>query len=153
MNLNTEKKQLHPKDLMEIAYEVAKENFKDDQFTFQKLWSLTWKNAPQFHDGDVKEWIGTFYTDLIQDKRFLIAGPNSWILREFVTVEQAEKMSNTMFLYEKEEIYEEGFEDYKPEIDENEENWKIDNEEVIDEIIQEDDEDLGDDDELSQIPG
>lgn len=31
-------------------------------------------------------------------------------------------MANTMFLYEKDEIYEEGFEDYQPEVAENEEN-------------------------------
>lgn len=55
MNKTTNKKQLHPQELLEIAYEVAKENFKDEQFTFQKLWSLTWKNAPQFHDSEVKE--------------------------------------------------------------------------------------------------
>lgn len=136
--MNKNKVWLQPSMLMEIAHQVAKKEFKNKSFSFQQLWSLVWKKAIQFKNEKVEDWIGVFYTDLVQDKRFLIAGSNEWLLAEYVKIEDAEKIARKMYYDEKSEVYEEGFEDYKPE--ENSPEWDDEADGVISDITQDEDE-------------
>lgn len=103
-------KNLYPRMLINLAYEIAKKEFNDRSFSFQSLWSLVWNRATDFKGEKVENWIGIFYTDLCQDRRFLVCGPTTWCLKESITVAKAEKIANTMFLYENDDIFEEGYE-------------------------------------------
>ncbi|MDQ0513576.1 DNA-directed RNA polymerase delta subunit [Mycoplasmoides fastidiosum] len=131
-------KHLNPRMLTDLAYEIALTQFHNQNFSFQNLWSLVWSQATDFKQEKVEDWIGDFYVDLCQDKRFLVCGPTTWCLKECITVEKAEKIANTMFLYEKDDLFEEGYEDYTDEIEvadsfEVDEEIQVSEDEIIDE--------------------
>ncbi|XBA51223.1 DNA-directed RNA polymerase subunit delta [[Mycoplasma] cavipharyngis] len=98
--------------LTDLAYKIACKHFFQKNFTFQTLWSKVWNKATDFKNENVADWIGIFYADLCQDARFLVCGPTTWCLKESITLEKAEKIANTMFLYEKDDLFEEGYEEY-----------------------------------------
>ncbi len=97
------------KNLIDYAYDVAKEEFKDQPFTFNQLWKPTYK-AAKIKSTVAKEYIGDFYTDLLQDIRFVLLGKQTWKLKEYVKFNEYEKMSKAMFGYE--EYHEAEYEEF-----------------------------------------
>ncbi|AFO51684.1 DNA-directed RNA polymerase subunit delta [Candidatus Mycoplasma haematolamae str. Purdue] len=75
---------LSVRELMDVAHEVAKESFGRTTFNFSTLWTKTWANAKDFKKDNLENWIGTFYTELLCDARFVYLGPNQWKLREYM---------------------------------------------------------------------
>lgn len=72
------------RDLMNIAYESAKDNFGNTSFNFAALWAKTWSVAKEFRKDSIENWIGAFYTELLIDPRFVYVGNQQWRLREFM---------------------------------------------------------------------
>lgn len=72
------------RDLMDIAYEAAKEHFGKLSFNFATLWAKTWSKAKAFKKDSIENWIGAFYTELLIDPRFVYVGTHKWRLREFM---------------------------------------------------------------------
>ncbi|WP_181454140.1 DNA-directed RNA polymerase subunit delta [Mycoplasma wenyonii] len=72
------------RDLMDIAYEAAKEHFGRLSFNFAALWAKTWTRAKAFKKDSIENWIGAFYTELLIDPRFVYVGTHKWRLREFM---------------------------------------------------------------------
>ncbi|AHC39853.1 DNA-directed RNA polymerase subunit delta [Mycoplasma ovis str. Michigan] len=72
------------RELMDIAYDTAKESFGKDSFNFAALWAKTWSKAKDFRKDSIENWIGAFYTELLIDPRFVYVGTHQWRLREFM---------------------------------------------------------------------
>lgn len=108
--------------LVDVAYEVAQKKYKDKQFAFSDLWSEVSKKL-RYSPSQIEEETGEFFSDLMQDTRFIFCGKNNWQLSEFLTLE--EKAKKVSMLYDlKSEVFEEGFEnnnDALTELGENEE--------------------------------
>lgn len=83
--------------LLNTAYEIAKDQFKDKQFTFSAIWSKTWKTAVAFKKEPVENWIGVFYTQLQLDPRFVVYNSTSWRLKEFMNYSEFKKLNKTIF--------------------------------------------------------
>ncbi|CBZ40422.1 DNA-directed RNA polymerase subunit delta (RNAP delta factor) [Mycoplasma suis KI3806] len=75
---------LNLRDLINIANEVAIENFGQQSFNFQALWNKTWMKAKDFKKDSIENWIGPFYMELLSDPRFVYVGKNMWRLREYM---------------------------------------------------------------------
>lgn len=101
---------LHVGELIDLAYEIAKDQFKDQFFSFTTIWSRVWKAAERFPRNNVSSWIGYFYTELITDPRFLIYGFNNIVLKEFITHSELKKMEKVVF--SDENVFEEEYEAY-----------------------------------------
>lgn len=98
------------KHINEIAYEIAKEEYKDQVFSFDNLWSKLVKHikVPLKEQAALK---GELYSEIIQDTNFLYSGKQNWRLREFVTQDELKKtLANSLYDFDKsltEEDYEE----------------------------------------------
>lgn len=113
------------KHLIDIAYELAKNNFKEKSFDFNTIWSKVVKETKMNKEMQDK-MIGVFYVDLLEDKRFLFIGKNSWRLKEFVHFDELDKYEKALFNFEG-QVIEEGFEDVAKEM-----NSKSEDDEEID---------------------
>ncbi|MGL4647418.1 MAG: DNA-directed RNA polymerase subunit delta [Mycoplasmoidaceae bacterium] len=85
------------KDLIDIAYEVAKKKFKKGKFTFRELLAEVIKTH-----SECKDLGGDLYVEMISDIRFLSLGNDEWALQEYFNYEEYEKISSAMFGLEKE---------------------------------------------------
>lgn len=101
---------LHVTELVDKAYEIAKEQFQGQFFSFSEIWSKVWKNAERFSKEKVEDWIGYFYTELALDPRFTVYGFNKWKLREFVPLSEIKKLEKTVF--SDDTVFEEEYEAY-----------------------------------------
>ncbi|WEK83299.1 MAG: DNA-directed RNA polymerase subunit delta [Mycoplasma sp.] len=97
--------------LIDVAYDVAKQNYKNKQFAFNDLWSDVAKKV-RYTPSQIKEETGEFYSDLMQDPRFIFCGKNNWQLSEYLTNQEKDKMVEMLYDL-KSDVYEEGFEDEK----------------------------------------
>lgn len=101
---------LHVSLLTELAYEVAKEHFKGDFFSFHALWSKTWKTATAFSKEKVEDWIGYFYAEILLDPRFVSFNFAKWKLKEYMPSDEVHKLRTTVF--SEDSLFEEDYEKY-----------------------------------------
>ncbi|WP_052664002.1 DNA-directed RNA polymerase subunit delta [Mycoplasmoides alvi] len=103
--------------LIDKAYAIAQSQFKNKSFDFNALWKEIIKNAKISKDEESKI-VGNFYIELLQDARFIHVGDRKWRLRETIKYGELDKISQSMFGGK--EYYEEGYENFIPEKNENE---------------------------------
>ncbi|MDR0857338.1 MAG: DNA-directed RNA polymerase subunit delta [Mycoplasmataceae bacterium] len=87
------------RNLIEIAYTYAKANVGKGEFSFKDAWGWVSKEADLSIDLK-KELISQFYTDLLQDPRFVYAGQNKWLLRDYLTRKEQADLSNKLYDFE-----------------------------------------------------
>ena len=92
------------KQLITLAYELAKTKYKDKPFTFEKLWTELIKKAKL--DKDEQAIVGHVYTCMLQDHRFIFIGNSQWRVREFLNEEEIAALNHAMYDF-KQEIAEE----------------------------------------------
>lgn len=88
------------KQLITLAYELAKTKYKNKPFTFEHLWADLVKKAKL--DKDEQKNAGYVYTCMLQDRRFIFVGNKEWQIREFLTIEQQKEQSHKLYDFSKE---------------------------------------------------
>lgn len=83
------------KQIITLAYELAKTKYKNKAFTFEALWKELTKKARL--DKDEQAQAGLVYATMLQDRRFIFVGNQQWQIREFLTQEEQNKFSNALF--------------------------------------------------------
>lgn len=96
------------KQLIDIAYQVAKNKYEKNVFSFTDLWKATVKEEG-LDKQTQKERIGALHVDMLQDVRFIYCGSQKWRLREFATIEEFNNLQHSLYDFNS-EVYEEGFE-------------------------------------------
>lgn len=110
MSSSEQVSKLHVSELVDLAYKLASEHFKDQIFSFTSIWSKVWKSASNFSKEKVENWIGYFYVELLNDPRFIIFSFNKWRLKEFMDFDEVKKFEKTVI--SDESLFEEGYESY-----------------------------------------
>ncbi|AIV03697.1 DNA-directed RNA polymerase subunit delta [Candidatus Malacoplasma girerdii] len=107
--------------LIDVAYDIAKQNFKKEQFSFESLWDLVTKKM-RYSQEQIESEIGEFYSDIMQDSRFIFCGRNHWRLSEYLKLDEKHNMQNMLYDLNQ-EICEEGYDkvNEKPTLNDDEE--------------------------------
>ncbi len=76
----------------DIAYEIAKKEYSNNEFSFTDLWDKI-KSKLRIKPKDSNNIVGDFYAELIQDVRFTIFNQNNvWKLSEFLSDSEKENL-------------------------------------------------------------
>lgn len=108
------------KELNDVAYDIALKQFRDKTFSFNDLW-LKVVSVSRIKKTEADEQVGEFYAEIMQDPRFVYCKDNTWKLKDFLSINDAKNLE--IFLYNNNayDVYEEGYENVKKSVDENEE--------------------------------
>ena len=108
------------KELNDVAYDIALKQFRDKTFSFNDLW-LKVVSVSRIKKAEADEQVGEFYAEIMQDPRFVYCKDNTWKLKDFLSINDAKNLE--IFLYNNNayDVYEEGYENVKKSVDENEE--------------------------------
>ena len=108
------------KELNDVAYDIALKQFRDKTFSFNDLW-LKVVSVSRIKKTEADEQVGEFYAEIMQDPRFVYCKDNTWKLKDFLSINDAKNLE--IFLYNNNayDVYEEGYENAKKSVDENEE--------------------------------
>lgn len=87
------------KQLIDIAYDLAKVKYAKKAFTFKQLWNELIKKAKL--DQQEQKQVGHVFTTMLQDHRFIFVGKDQWKIREFLTLEQQNELSNALYDFAK----------------------------------------------------
>ncbi len=147
------------KDLIELAYEIAKKKYKKGKFKYRDLLAELIKTDSQYKNSG-----GDLYVEIISDIRFLSLGNDEWSLQEFYKYDEFEKISSAMFGLEKELAEPEIEDEVKKPITDNDEDGEVvieenlkeeihknDDSDYVDEIIDIKDEGLNHDIEIDDL--
>lgn len=97
--------------MIDIAYEIAKKEYSDNEFSFVDLWDKI-KSKLRIKPKDSNNIVGDFYAELIQDVRFTIFNQhNMWKLSEFLSDSEKENLHKQLFKFSNDTIYEDGYGD------------------------------------------
>lgn len=97
------------RSLIDVAYDLAQKEYKDKTFSFTDLFNKVTKQL-RLDTKTKDENIGEFYSDLIQDKRFVFCGKNQWRLSQYLTLNEINNLHSNLYNDGSEQVYEEGFE-------------------------------------------
>ncbi len=89
------------KQIITLAYELAKTKYKNKAFTFEQLWTDLVKKAKL--DKDEQAIVGHVYTCMLQDHRFIFIGHHEWKVREFLTEDEQNSLSHALYDFKQEE--------------------------------------------------
>ena len=87
------------KDIIDLAYEIAKKKYKKGKFKYRDLLAEVIKS-----DSKLKDVGGDLYMELINDIRFLSLGNDDWALQEYYSYDEFEKIASAMFGLDKIDI-------------------------------------------------
>ena len=87
------------KDIIDLAYEIAKKKYKKGKFKYRDLLAEVIKS-----DSKLKDVGGELYIELINDIRFLSLGNDDWALQEYYSYDEFEKIASAMFGLDKIDI-------------------------------------------------
>ena len=122
------------KELNDVAYDIALKQFGDKTFSFNDLWSKV-VSISRIKKSEADEQVGEFYTEIMQDPRFVYCKDNTWKLKDFLSINDAKNSEKFLYNNNKTDVYEEGYEDVKKIVDENDEELTQDQREKTDEEI------------------
>lgn len=98
------------KHINEIAYEIAKQEFKDKEFSFDDLATKVVKRI-KASTKDVATVKGELYSEIMQDTNFLYLGKKVWRLREYVDQTNLKRtLASSLYDFDK-SLTEEDYED------------------------------------------
>lgn len=89
------------KAIISNIYDLAKDKYGKKPFTFQQLWKELVKKLKL--DKDEQAQVGHVYSSMLQDHRFIFSGNNQWKLREYLTLDEQDKLSNALYDFKQEE--------------------------------------------------
>lgn len=89
------------KQIITLAYEMAKTKYKDKPFTFEQLWADLIKKAKL--DKDEQQNVGHVYTCMLQDHKFIFIGNHQWKVREFLTQTEQAELSHALYDFKQEQ--------------------------------------------------
>lgn len=89
------------KQIITLAYELAKTKYKNKPFTFEQLWADLVKKARL--DKDEQKIVGHVYTCLLQDHRFIFIGNHEWKVREFLKQDEQAALSHALYDFRQEQ--------------------------------------------------
>lgn len=89
------------KQIITLAYELAKTKYKNKPFTFKELWTDLIKKAKL--DKDEQKIVGHVYTCMLQDHRFIFIGNHEWKIREFLKEEEQAALSHALYDFRQEQ--------------------------------------------------
>lgn len=131
------KEQLAEESMIDIVYAILTE--RHESLTFPQLMDEI-RQLTGMSEGEMKEKLQQFYTDLNIDGRFIAIHDNRWGLREWYPVEQIEEETAPVVKVRKKKK--------KKALDEDEEeDEELFDEEDYDELLEDEDEDLEDEEE------
>lgn len=88
------------KQIITLAYELAKTRYKNKPFTFDQLWTDLIKKAKL--DKDEQKIVGHVYTCMLQDHRFIFIGNHQWKVREFLKEQEQANLSHALYDFKQE---------------------------------------------------
>ncbi|MDE6289352.1 MAG: DNA-directed RNA polymerase subunit delta [Ureaplasma sp.] len=118
------------KNINEIAYEIAKKDFKNKEFNFNDLVNKVIDKAG-ISRNEFDDQIGDFYTNLLQDVRFVFLGNNQWALKENLKFADYQIKINSLYDFEQSDVVE----DYEQNLLDSLENDDYKNDVVEDDDI------------------
>ena len=118
------------KNINEIAYEIAKKDFKNKEFNFNDLVNKVIDKAG-ISRNEFDDQIGDFYTNLLQDVRFVFSGNNQWALKENLKFSDYQIKINSLYDFEQSDVVE----DYEQNLLDSSENDDYKNDVVEDDDI------------------
>jgi len=84
--------------LLTNSYNIIKNlTSEDKQISFNELWKEVVK-VSNISEANAENQIGNFYTDLLESPEFILTENKLWTIREFVTKDQFNKISNLLFI-------------------------------------------------------
>lgn len=83
------------KQIITLAYELAKTKYKNKPFTFDQLWADLIKKAKL--DKDEQKNVGHVYACMLQDHRFIFIGNHEWKVREFLKEAEQAALSHALY--------------------------------------------------------
>ena len=91
-------------DLVEVAYNFVLDYFKNkniasDSISFSDICDGVMK-VLNISKKDFEKNIGSFYVDLMQDKRLIYLGNDKWNLKDRITLETYKKSLNSLYDYD-----------------------------------------------------
>lgn len=89
------------KQIITLAYELAKTKYKNKPFTFQQLWTDLIKKAKL--DAEEQKIVGHVYTCMLQDHRFIFIGNHEWKVREFLKESEQAALSHALYDFKQEQ--------------------------------------------------
>lgn len=89
------------KQIITLAYELAKTKYKNKPFTFEQLWADLVKKARL--DAEEQKIVGHVYTCMLQDHRFIFIGNHEWKIREFLTEAEQAALSHALYDFKQEQ--------------------------------------------------
>ncbi len=89
------------KQIITLAYELAKSKYKNKPFTFEQLWADLIKKARL--DKDEQKIVGHVYTCMLQDHRFIFIGNHEWKVREFLKEAEQASLSHALYDFKQEQ--------------------------------------------------
>lgn len=92
------------KQIITLAYELAKTKYKNKPFTFEQLWNDLVKKARL--DKDEQKIVGHVYTCMLQDHRFIFIGNHEWKVREFLKEAEQAALSHKLYDFQQEQAAE-----------------------------------------------
>lgn len=89
------------KQIITLAYELAKTKYKNKPFTFEQLWNDLVKKARL--DEQEQKIVGHVYTCMLQDHRFIFIGNHEWKVREFLKESEQAALSHALYDFKQEQ--------------------------------------------------
>lgn len=89
------------KQIITLAYELAKTKYKNKPFTFKQLWTDLVKKAKL--DEEEQKVVGHVYTCMLQDHRFIFIGNHEWKVREFLKESEQAALSHALYDFKQEQ--------------------------------------------------
>ncbi|MBQ0045332.1 MAG: DNA-directed RNA polymerase subunit delta [Mycoplasma sp.] len=89
------------KQIITLAYELAKTKYKNKPFTFEQLWNDLVKKARL--DAQEQKIVGHVYTCMLQDHRFIFIGNHEWKVREFLKESEQAALSHALYDFKQEQ--------------------------------------------------
>lgn len=104
---------MNNRDLIDIAFECTLDYFKNKKvestISFQEICDAVMKKT-NMSKSDFEKIIGTFYVDLMQDRRLIYLGNDSWNLKDRIKLDQYLKNLNSLYDYDSSKDVEDGYE-------------------------------------------
>lgn len=89
------------KQIIDLAYELARTKYRNKAFTFLQLWKELIKKCKL--DEQEQKDAGHVYTQMLQDHRFIFAGNSEFKVREFLKLEDQNSLSNAIYDFQQAE--------------------------------------------------
>lgn len=86
---------MEKKQIITLAYEMAKTKYGKKSFSFKQLWTDLIKKIKL--DKDEQKTVSHVYAALLQDNRFIFVGNNLWKIKEFLTYDEQKSLVNSSY--------------------------------------------------------